>query len=567
MARALDPNQIPPHLRDPERLKKIVAMVEMAARKSREHPAPFFEFVMRDEKQSPVRIAPHQDVALDFILKHQRSVNIWPVNHSKTFLMAALTLWLLGTDPTTRGAIVSATQEQAAKPLAMVSDYILTSRELRIVFPHLRPSPRISSTLGAKRDPWTQTAITVDRPRGIRDPSLRAVGYEGAILGSRLDWIIIDDILTVENTHTDEQRKKLVEWVENAVFTRLEPGPHTRIVVMNTPWHPEDLVHQLERRGWPTMRMSSLGDIRVQDDLDLVREAREAGRTYSFWDHDGVRMKTKKPTEQVMRLTAHDPDPLNIKPLWPERFPPEELERRRRATTLPAWNRSWLCDARSDDEAFCKNEYVELCKKNAREKHVHGFVHEWKAGGLVFTGVDLAFKEGDHHDLTAFFTFAILDGGFRQILDIETGRWPAPVIVEKIIDKSKRFDSIVTVEDNQGQSMMQKFVLDKDASVAIRPYTTTSRKAHPEYGVASVFIEMANGAWLIPNTPRGEMNRETEAFVNACLNYVPEKHTADVLMAQFFAREQAAKWGALSGGDLAMQMQGQGSIAQSIMDR
>jgi len=189
-------------LNDPEAIKKIAAMTQLAAERAREDPAAFFDFVMRDERGQRVKIAPHQVIAFDFMLKHQRSVNIWPVNHSKTYLTAALTLWMLGREPMTRGVIVSATQEQAMKPLAMISDYLMHSNELRVAFPHLQPTHR-------KREPWTQTAITVDRPAGIRDSSLKAVGFEGAILGSRLDWIIIDDLLTHENAGTDDQRRKI----------------------------------------------------------------------------------------------------------------------------------------------------------------------------------------------------------------------------------------------------------------------------------------------------------------------------------------------------------------------
>lgn len=551
--------QVPAHLRDEATVRKLQAMVQLAASRAREDVGAFFNFVMKDERNERIRIAPHQEVALDFILKHQRSVNIWPIGHSKTYLSAALTLFLLGQEPMTRGAIISATQEQAAKPLGMVSDYLQHSRELRVVFPHLRPTQN-------KREPWTQTAITVDRPRGIRDASLKAIGFNGAILGSRLDWIIIDDILTIENSATDDQRKKVIEWVDQAVLSRLEPSPKAKVVVFNTPWHPEDLVHVLERRGWPTMRMNAVGDIQVQDDLDLVEESKLKGRVYSFWDHPGVRMKTKKPTEKVMRLTAHDPDPLALKPLWPERFPQEELDRQKRRRTTPDWNRNFLCIARADDEAMCKLEYIEACKKNARDQKVHGFVHEWREGGLVFTGVDLAIKEGEHHDLTAFFTFAVLPSGHRQILDIETGRWPGPVIVKKIVQKTRAFGSVVIVENNGAQDYLRQFVLKEDASVPIRAHTTTARKAHPEYGVASVFVEMANGAWLIPNNTRGQMDKESEDYCNACINYVPEKHTADVLMAQYFARELAREWGALSGGDLAEALGGAG-IAASVMSR
>ena len=551
----------PDHLTDPNQLRKLMAMIELASRQARENPSAFFDFVLRDEKGQRIKTAPHQEIALDFIMKHQRSVNIWPVNHSKTYLSAALTLWLLGRDPMTRGAIISATQEQAMKPLAMVSDYLLSSQELRVVFPHLRPSAN-------KREPWTQTAITVERPSGIRDASLRAIGFEGAILGSRLDWIIIDDLLTHENTATAEQRKKLAEWVELAVFSRIEPGPNARVAVMNTPHHPEDLVHSLEARGWATMRMSALGDIVVKDDRDLMREAREQGRVYETWDHAGVRFRDKKKRHEMhdpLRLVAHDPDPTNSVPLWPERFSVEELEKRRRGTLAPMWNRNWLCVARADDDAMCKIEYIDACKEEARKQGIFGLVHEWKGGNLVFTGVDLAIKLGEHHDLTSFFTFAVLPSGHRQILDIETGRFQGPDIITKIIDKTKRFGSIVIVESNGAQDYLRQFVLKRDASIPIRAFNTDSKKSHPEYGVASVFIEMSNAAWLIPNDIHGEMHPEVEKFCNHCINYVPEKHTADVLMAQYFARELAKEWGVLSGSEVVGAV-GSG-IAASIMSR
>jgi hypothetical protein len=55
-----------------------------------------------------------------------------------------------------------------------------------------------------------------------------------------------------------------------------------------------------------------------------------------------------------------------------------------------------------------------------------------------------------------------------------------------------------------------------------------------------------SGAWLIPNRPGDELHPQLRKFVEACLYYVPSKHTADVLMSNFMAREQAREWGMLS---------------------
>lgn len=558
---------------DPERALKVRAMLDLMTKLAREDAGAFFELVMRSERPvRPMRLAEHQKVALSFLLHptHRRAVLMMSVRHSKSSLAIAITLWLLGRDPTLRGAIVSATQEQASKLLGAVSDYVQSSPELRMVFPDLRPSRR-------SREPWTQTSITVDRPMGIRDPSLKAIGIDGAIQGSRLDWIVVDDVLSRENTATDEGRRKVIEFLDNSVLSRLEPGHAARILCIGTPYHPKDALYEMERRGWATMRMSIDGTIRVCDDAEEILAARERGEPYEHWDHDGVRPRSANPRDEVLRLAAHDGD----SPLWPEVFPPREVERLRRTTVLPEFNRMWMVDARADDEAMCKVEYVEACKEAARRAGVHSFAQQWPPEGrdnrllnvdmtasMVFTGVDLAVGLGEQHDLTAFFTFAVLPDGRRQILDIESGRFTGPVIVDKIIDKHRRFGSVVVVENVAAQHYILQFTNQKAISVPVRPYSTNAMaKANPIYGVASLFVELQAGAWLIPNDQHGRVNKEVEAFIQACLDYVPDRHVEDVLMAQFVAREQARKWGCLTGGDLAGAVFDAGGFAAGLTAR
>lgn len=435
---------------DPVLIHKARTVLDLWARLAREDICVFFELVMRHEtRRTPLRLAEHQKVALSFLMHHRRCGLIMPVRHSKTWMAACLTLWLLGRNPSLRGAIVSATQEQAAKVLGMVSDYILNSPELKLVFPHLRETQR-------SREPWTQVAITVDRPAGIRDASLKAIGLDGAIAGSRLDWIVIDDVLNQENTLTLEGCKKTIEWLDSSVMTRLEPSPETRVLGLNTPWHTKDAIHEFERRGWAMMRMSIDGTIRVQDDADEILAAKEDGRPYEHWDHPGIEPRSEDPRDQTLRLTEHAPG----SPLWPEVFTPKVVRVLKRGTPIHEWNRAYMCTATSDEEAMCKLEYVEACKEAARKARVHGFVVEWpeNRGGLnaidtkqaalaVFTGVDLAVKQGQQHDLTAFFTFAVLPDGRRRILDIESGRFTGPQIVNKIILKHRQFGGVMIVED------------------------------------------------------------------------------------------------------------------------
>lgn len=491
---------------------------------------PFFEFVMREEfTKKPVTIAKHQEIGLRFMMDHERCVNMWPVNHSKSFSSAAMVLFLLGQNRTTRGCIVSATEEQAKKPLLAVKDYIENSQELHLVFPDLKKSLRDS-------DPWTQTAITVDRPMGIRDASLKAVGINGAIDGSRLNWILVDDILNQENTNTKAQRDKVYDWFGNSVLSRLDPQG-SKIIVTNTARHPDDLAHRLEKMGWPTMRMAIDGSIHIQDDqLNL-------GAKKPPWDH---RLLVPVPSNigepETLRILGHQPGDS----LWPERFPPDVIEKLR-ATHLPSeFNKLFMNICRDDGTAMCKVEWIELCKKNARDLGFTSLTSKFV--GDCFTGVDLAVQKGEEHDDTAFFTFAVLPGGKRLILDVEIGQFDGPVIVDKVAQKHRQYNSIIRIENVAAQDYLLQFTREKYPGLPLKAHTTTAQgKAHPQFGVASLFIEFQNGDWLIPCDNLGRCSENVQKFIDACLYYSPNAHTPDILMAAFFAREQARHFGALSG--------------------
>jgi len=249
-------------LSDEERLLVEWNMRRVAL--ARESPKHFFGYVMREET-TRVRIVtlPHQRVLFDFVRHYPFTVLRLPVGFSKSFCMTGLTLWQLGKSKTTRGAFISSSEDQASKPLLAVRSYIEDSPELRLVYPQLLPTQRDG-------EPWTQTAITIDRPYGIRDPSCVALGLDSKRLpGSRLNWANVDDILDEQNTSTAEQRRKVNKWVLSTVVTRLgEKG--ARCCVTNTPWHPEDVTYELEKIGWPSCSMDAWGNVffKNADDFD-----------------------------------------------------------------------------------------------------------------------------------------------------------------------------------------------------------------------------------------------------------------------------------------------------------
>lgn len=507
------------------------------AEAARRDPSAFFEFVMREEHtRAPLRTLPHQRVLFSFVMAHPRCVVRMPVGASKTYSMLGLSLWLIGDDVTARGAVISASAEQASKVIGAAASYIETSTELALVFPRVQPSPN-------PRDPWTQTKITVARPPGIRDATLWGVGAGGKLPGARLKWILVDDVVDGDNTSTAEQIRKLNRWFFSTVVTRADVHD-SRIVVTNTPWDTGDLVHYLESAGWATLEMNVEGDVRVAN-------------ADPRWDTDDLRPSTK-PDPNLSRLSAHDSeeyagegaelvngrwvDRRERVSIWPEKFSRAVIDELKAVTfkrDKRAYDQSYMMRARSNEDALCKLEWVEACKLKARERGVFGTVREYGGTDPVFTGVDLAFGTGSDSNDCALFTFRLRDDGLRQILDADFGKWSGPEVIERLIDHHRRYNTIFRVESNAAQIYLLQFARLKDATLPIKPHITGKQKWNREFGVMAIFTEIENGAWLIPNDPDGVCPEGVEKWVDNCLDFRRVSHTGDLLMASWFAREQA----------------------------
>jgi hypothetical protein len=464
------------------------------------------------------------------------------VTHN-SFLALGLSLWFLGHDATARGAIVSAAQEQSEKIVTAVRAYIEHSAKLHLVFPHLRPTQRDG-------EPWTQTKITVDRPAGIRDPSLSAYGLDSkSILGSRLKFAFVDDLLNDENTRTPEQREKIYRWLQNSVVSRKDKVGETHFALMNTAWHPDDAVQRSIREGWAALKMTVTGDIYVQDSQDRVVVARAAGVEFKPWDSDELRLADEYEPNPC-RLVAHDPDPDNQVPLWPEVFDNVKIEEARRNNVPVIFNQLFMCECRDDATALCKQEFIDACYSTGRRLKVDGFTNRFRGPEPVFIGVDLAFEPGEEHDENCLFAFYPRRDGVRVIIDIDLGQWDGPTTLKKVVAMHDRFKNennsvVITVESNGGQALLRQFALEKDRSLPIKSHTTTMAKAKPWSGIPGIFTELMNGAWAFPNDRHGQAHPNVRKLADACLYYTPQRHTSDVLMAMYFAWNQARKWGTL----------------------
>lgn len=549
---------------------------------ARRTPLAFFNFMWREElTQERVQALAFQRVYFKFIEQYKKCVVRMPPGFSKTTCAAALGLYLLGLDHTSRGAFVSATEAQAYKPLSQMRDAIEYADEsfpeLRVIYPDLKRSKR-------PNDPWSKSAFTVDRAAGIRDASVTAFGQDSVkLIGSRLAWIIVDDILSLQNTNTKSARDTLIKWFMQIVRDRLD-AVDGRCVVTNVPYADGDLTFYLERPkskrgpGWPTLQMDAFGNIKISnaDDFDCeeIRPSTRSKDTYRLVDHDtkehGAVLAVRNPasewqwaevgTKEAEKWAAAGGERryMDLKeecPLWPQKFSAAVLAEKETDDEISqvAFDINYRMLTRAGSGKRCKEEWIKRCKELARQAGHSKQLDAWQptAGSIVVMGVDIGgLGLQEDSDWSCLFVFEllmtvhhangmILRPGMRRILRVIYGKWSPDDLADKIVEVAKPFGpAMVRVEINSERSLIA-WVEERSGEIEITPHVTGNNKHHVAFGVeGSIFRAMQKGLWLIPNVD-DECEPDVERWVQACRDYVPHEHTDDGLMAAWFACEEA----------------------------
>jgi len=396
---------------------------------------------------------------------HDRLVAWFPIEHGKTTQTKMKLCRLLGQHGNRQYAYMSSKQKQADKMVGAVAREIVGNERLREVYPRLRPQRQQHSSA---LEEWGRTSIRVaDCPRGSKDPSLVGYGLDGQILGARLHGIILDNVLDKGNTNTRSLREWTVGVLEDEIMGRILPGGF--VWILDTAWYEDDLLHTLSKReGWHAVRFDA---------------------------EDG-----------------HGLGPT----LWPSQFPPERLESRRRELGQTAYDRQFRNRPLSESMAFFKQEYWDACYGRSQ------WLDSWPADkhGQVElrTGVDLATRKGESHDLTVFAT-VYADGAQRKLVNLQSARMEGTEILRRMVAIYRALHAPINraggnarfvVEDNAAQVYIVQLL--KDASICkalgltpgetsdirVRGRTTTKNRRDAELGIPAIASGIEMGRWDFP---------------------------------------------------------------------
>ena len=481
----------PEHLTE-EHLEYVSRADAMTVAVARQDPATCAELILRDEETGdPIENQSFHEDWHDAADEHDRLILMTHPESGKTNQMLVnRPLWELGNDPTLRCVVLSKTYRQAEKVTRTQARYISGSEELHLVFPNLRP--------GAK---WTDGMFDVRKPFPTRTPSMQAIGIGSAITGDRIDRLYIDDLIDWENTRNPARREEVERFLLKQIFPRLTK--RARIIICTNAWHPSDVVHKLmKRKRWHVVK------------------------------------------HNVLDPQGH--------PTWPQQWSATRIEEEREAYGPLEFARIYMNQARDEGDSEFSEDYVRLCKEQGRGfSMVYVLDEALPPGCFILTGVDLATGRKKRlgkkkSDKTVLTTTLFYPDGKKQLLWVKSGRWKGPQILAEIRGTYERYGSIAIVEDNAAQVYLLQFLAEEDDPPPIYAWTTTGpKKWNPNFGVASLAIEMARGDWIYPcsepypGAPIDECvcDEEVQQLIEDQLYFDPSAHTGDHLMSMWFVRE------------------------------
>jgi len=146
----------------------------------------------------------------------------------KSTVVGIFAAWVLKTRPESRILILSAEQSLSRRMVAHIKHII----EHHPACEDLRPK--------SKKE-WAAARITVNRPIGIREPSVTCQGVRGNITGMRADLVIADDVEVPNTVNTASKRRDLRERLRELDFIL---SPAGCMVYIGTP-HAEDTIYSV----------------------------------------------------------------------------------------------------------------------------------------------------------------------------------------------------------------------------------------------------------------------------------------------------------------------------------
>ncbi len=189
-------------------------------------------------------------------------VNVAPRSLKSHCTQVAFVASLLGHDPSAQIICASYAQDLSNKH-ASDCRILMTSRMYKSTF-----RTRLSSTRPALNE-------LVTTRQGFR----LATSVGGVLTGRGADYLIIDDPSKPEEAISDVERKRVNDWFDHTVLSRLNDKQEGRIVIIMQRLHEDDLVgHLMKQGGWELLRFPAIAE---EDETYTIPDGFGGSTTFS----------------------------------------------------------------------------------------------------------------------------------------------------------------------------------------------------------------------------------------------------------------------------------------------
>jgi phage terminase large subunit-like protein len=220
-----------------EILERMNALDEARIAKARDDFCAFMEYCFYDDTTArPVQLQWFHDEWSEAMDEHPRLFIAAPRDHGKTTILAVgRVIWELGRNHNLRIKVVCASDARAKERLYEIKQYISESQRIKDVFPTLEQDQEAE---------WSKHRVVVKRTIRSGHASVEALGVTSTATGGRADLIIGDDVVDRRNALEYPALRETIKQAWKSDWTNLLE-PESRVVVIGTLWHKDDLNHEL----------------------------------------------------------------------------------------------------------------------------------------------------------------------------------------------------------------------------------------------------------------------------------------------------------------------------------
>jgi predicted phage terminase large subunit-like protein len=291
------------------------------------------------------------------------------------------------------------------------------------------------------------------------------IGKGGAMTGRGGNVVILDDILDEQDAMSDTAMENTWDWYTSGPRQRLQPNGS--IIVINTRWRTDDLSGRL---------LKQQGQLKTDQ-----------------WE--------------LLEFPAILP---NNKPLWPEYWKLEELEKVKMSIGLRKWQAQWQQQPTSEEGAILKREWWKIWPHD-----------DPPACDYLIQSYDTAYSKKETADYSVITTWGVFvpdqdSGPNIVLLDVKRGRWDFPEL--KRIAKAQhdywKPDNILIEAKATGVTLQQEL---RRMGIPVTMYNPGGRRAGQDkvsraHSVAPLF---ESGMVWVPETDWAEeLVEECAAFPN-----------------------------------------------------